>query len=44
VKVEYMAIGDMGAIGVFVDPTGAGIGLWESAKKKPKKAKKKSKR
>jgi len=38
VQVEYMEIGDMGAIGVFIDPTGAPIGVW--AKGKPKKAKK----
>jgi predicted enzyme related to lactoylglutathione lyase len=42
VKVEYMEIpGGMGAFGVFVDPSGAGIGVWEQAKKKAKKAKKK---
>jgi predicted enzyme related to lactoylglutathione lyase len=42
IKVEYMPIGDMGAIGVFVDPTGAGLGLWETAKKKDKKKEKKT--
>jgi predicted enzyme related to lactoylglutathione lyase len=41
VQVDYMAIGDMGAIGVFVDPTGAPIGVWETAKKKAKKTAKK---
>jgi predicted enzyme related to lactoylglutathione lyase len=35
VKVEFMEIpGGMGAFGVFVDPSGAGIGVWEAAKKK----------
>jgi predicted enzyme related to lactoylglutathione lyase len=37
VKVEYMEIpGGMGAFGVFVDPSGAGLGVWEAAKKRPK--------
>ncbi|HEY8038957.1 MAG TPA: VOC family protein [Polyangiaceae bacterium] len=45
VMVEYMAIGGMGAIGVFVDPTGAAIGVWETAKKPAKKkGKKKNKK
>jgi predicted enzyme related to lactoylglutathione lyase len=35
VIVDYMPIGDMGALGVFVDPTGATLGVWEEAKKKP---------
>lgn len=44
VKVNYMEIpGGMGAFGVFVDPSGAGIGVWEMAKK-PKKTKKASKK
>jgi predicted enzyme related to lactoylglutathione lyase len=39
VVVDYMSIGDMGAIGVFIDPTGAGLGVWEQGKKAaPKKA------
>ncbi len=41
IMVDYMAIGDMGAIGVFVDPLGAALGLWEKAAPKkaaPKKA------
>lgn len=42
VYVDYMEIGDMGAIGVFSDPTGASIGVWEVAKKR-KNGKKKSK-
>jgi predicted enzyme related to lactoylglutathione lyase len=33
VMVDYMPIGDMGAIGIFVDPTGAAIGVWESTAK-----------
>lgn len=35
IMLPYMPIGDMGAIGVFLDPQGAVIGVWESAKKKP---------
>ncbi|MGH7294165.1 MAG: VOC family protein [Polyangiaceae bacterium] len=45
VKVDYMEIpGGMGAFGVFVDPSGAGIGVWEAAKKARKPAKKKNKK
>jgi uncharacterized protein len=36
---DYMPIGEMGAIAVFVDPAGAALGLWESTKKPtPRKA------
>ena len=41
VVLEYQAIGEMGAIGVFVDPTGAALGVWQQgapAKKAPQKA------
>ena len=41
VVVDYTPIGDMGAIGVFVDPQGAALGVWEAAKK-PKPAPKKA--
>lgn len=40
--VEYMPIGDMGAIGVLTDPMGASFGVWEMAKAAPKPAKKKA--
>jgi predicted enzyme related to lactoylglutathione lyase len=40
IMVEFMEIGDMGAIGVFVDPTGAAVGVWAAAKKAKKTAKK----
>ncbi|HEX7671893.1 MAG TPA: VOC family protein [Polyangiaceae bacterium] len=40
--VEYMPIGDMGAIGVIADPSGATFGVWETAKPAPKAAKKKA--
>ncbi len=33
IHVEHMPVGDMGAIGVFTDPTGAALGLWEPAKR-----------
>jgi uncharacterized protein len=39
VMVAYQEIGEMGAIGVFVDPQGAALGVWELAKKKPAKKK-----
>lgn len=34
VVLEHTDIGEMGAIGIFVDPTGAALGVW-AAKKKP---------
>jgi predicted enzyme related to lactoylglutathione lyase len=36
--VPFMPIGEMGAIGVFIDPTGAALGIWEQNKKPAKKA------
>lgn len=44
VMVEYMAIGDMGAIGVLADPTGAAFGVWEKGKAAPRRAKKAAKK
>lgn len=47
IVVEYMPIPGMGALGIFIDPTGASLGVWETepkkkpAKKPAKKAKKK---
>jgi hypothetical protein len=44
IQVEYMDIGEMGAIGVFTDPSGAAIGVWAQKSKQTKKqAAKKSK-
>ena len=40
---DYMEIGDMGAIAIFADPTGAAIGVWGAAPKK-KAAKKSAKK
>jgi predicted enzyme related to lactoylglutathione lyase len=41
--VAFQEIGEMGAIGVFIDPTGAAFGVWERAKKTaPKKKAKKT--
>jgi predicted enzyme related to lactoylglutathione lyase len=37
--VPFQEIGEMGAIGIFVDPTGASFGVWEKAKKKAAKKK-----
>ena len=42
VVLPYHSIGDMGAIGVFIDPTGAALGVWEMAKKAAPKAAKKT--
>lgn len=44
VMVDYMEIPGTGAIGIFVDPTGAALGVWEAAKKAPRKAAPKKKR
>lgn len=37
---DYMPIPGMGAIGVFLDPQGATLGVWEAAKKAPAPKKK----
>jgi predicted enzyme related to lactoylglutathione lyase len=45
IAVEYQPIGEMGAIGVFIDPLGAALGVWEmgkAAKQAPAPAKKKA--
>jgi len=47
--LAYQEIPDNGAIGVFIDPTGAAFGVWEKPKKAParksaKKAKKSAKK
>jgi predicted enzyme related to lactoylglutathione lyase len=46
VILEYQPIPGMGAFGVFTDPSGAMLGLWERAKpvKKPKPKKKPAKK
>jgi predicted enzyme related to lactoylglutathione lyase len=41
--VPFQEIGGMGAIGVFIDPQGATLGVWELGKKPAKKAKKSKK-
>jgi uncharacterized protein len=38
IQLDYMEIGDMGAIGVFIDPTGAPVGVWATIPKKKAKA------
>ena len=35
--VPFQVVGDMGAIGVFMDPQGAALGVYEKAKPKKKK-------
>jgi predicted enzyme related to lactoylglutathione lyase len=42
VILEYMSIGEMGAIGVFEDPTGYPIGVWEGKAAAPPPAPKKA--
>lgn len=42
IQLEYMEIGEMGAIGVFLDPSGAAIGVWALGEKADKKAEKKA--
>jgi hypothetical protein len=42
VVLDYHEIGANGAIGILVDPTGATLGVWESAKKRDKRAAKKA--
>src|ERR1700722_5825577 len=37
IVLPFHQIGEMGAIGVFVDPTGAPFGVWEKTKKPAKK-------
>jgi hypothetical protein len=44
IVVPHTDIGDMGVIGVFVDPTGAGIGVWGPQKKAAPKKKAAKKR
>ncbi len=36
IVVDFMPIGDMGAIGIFMDPSGAALGVWASVKKAKK--------
>lgn len=35
IVVPFMAVGEMGYLGVFLDPQGAAIGVWQAAKKAP---------
>ena len=42
IVVDFQPIGEMGAIGVFVDPAGAALGVWEAGKKAPKASAKKA--
>ncbi len=34
IALEYQEIGDMGTIGVFIDPSGAALGVWAPQKKR----------
>jgi len=42
--VAFQPVGEMGAFGVFIDPQGAALGLWERGKPAKKAAKKKAKK
>ena len=42
IVVDFQSLGEMGALGVFLDPAGAALGVWESAKKAAKPAAKKA--
>jgi len=42
VVLDFQSLGEMGAIGVFLDPAGAALGVWEAGKKAPKAAAKKA--
>jgi uncharacterized protein len=43
IVVDYQDIGSMGSIGIFVDPTGATLGVWAPApRKQPAKAKRRA--
>lgn len=44
VVVDYQSLGAMGALGVFLDPAGAALGVWEAGKKAAKPAAKKAKK
>ncbi|MBL8918985.1 MAG: VOC family protein [Myxococcaceae bacterium] len=37
IVLEYQPIGEMGEIGIFMDPSGAALGVWAAAKKPKKK-------
>lgn len=38
IVLEFQPIGDMGSIGIFMDPSGAALGVWAAAKKPKKKS------
>ena len=38
--LDYMPIGEMGAIAIFSDPNGSSIGVWETSEKNKRAAKK----
>lgn len=42
VLLAYQPIPGMGAVGIFLDPQGAALGVWESSKKAAKKRAKKA--
>lgn len=42
IVIPFMQVGDMGCLGVFVDPQGATMGVWQATKKAAAPAKKKA--
>jgi predicted enzyme related to lactoylglutathione lyase len=42
IVIPFMQVGDMGCLGVFVDPQGATMGVWQASKKAAAPAKKKA--
>ncbi len=44
IMMEWTSIGEFGAIGIFFDPTGAALGVWEAPKKAKRPAKKKARK
>lgn len=44
IQLDFMSLGDMGSIGVFVDPTGAALGVWAPGKAAPTSKAKASKK
>lgn len=44
ILMDYHPVGSMGALGVFADPNGAALGIWEAAAPPKKSAKKAAKK
>ena len=42
IVLDFQSLGGNGAIGIFLDPAGAALGVWEAGKKAPKASAKKA--